>query len=170
MTTPDGIERSVESLLTVEAHGDVAGARNWGGQVLDGLKGSLALASNVDLTGTALLAASALTSLSADEPNPQTLLEMTFQDGGLLIALADPRLSALIANDREVLRRGLARAAQRVALQIEPPAPAEGTLMASASDAVQTAAGAVQVAASAAGTSLSSAFSFVRRTAGYERG
>ena len=105
LTTPDGVERSVEILITVEAHGDIAGARNWGGQVLNGLKGSLALASNVDLSGTALLAASALTSLSADEPNPQTLLELTFQDGALLIALADPRLPALIANDREVLRR-----------------------------------------------------------------
>lgn len=68
----------MECLLIVEAHGDVAGARNWGGQVLDGLKGSLALASNIDLSGTALLAATALSSVSADDSQPQTLLEITF--------------------------------------------------------------------------------------------
>lgn len=28
LITPDGVERSVEDLLTVEAHGDVAGSRN----------------------------------------------------------------------------------------------------------------------------------------------
>lgn len=171
LTSPDGVERSVESLLAVEAHGDVAGARNWGGQVLDGLKGSLALASNIDLSGTALLAATALTSVSADEAQPQTLLEITFQDGGLLIALADPRLPALITNDREVLRRGFARAAQRVTQSVEGPAPAsESTLMATAGDAAQAAVGAVQAVTGAAGASLSSAFGFVRRTAGYERG
>ena len=170
LTSPDGVERSIESLMTVEAHGDVAGARNWGGQVLDGLKGSLALASNIDLSGTALLAATALTSISADESQPQTLLEMTFQDGGLLIALADTRLPALIANDRDVLRRGLARAAQRVAPPIDAPATTDSGLLTTASDAAQAAAGAVQAAAGAAGASLTSAFGFVRRTAGLERG
>lgn len=170
LTGPDGIERFVESLLTVEAHGDVAGARNWGGQVLDGLKGSLALASNIDLSGTALLAATALTSLAADEAHPQTLLEITFQDGGLLIALADPRLPALIANDREVLQHGFTRAAQRVAQPLDGPAGSEGSLLTTASDAAQAAAGAVQAAAGAAGASLTSAFGFVRRTTGFERG
>ncbi|KQP10745.1 hypothetical protein ASF28_06475 [Methylobacterium sp. Leaf99] len=170
LTSPDGVERSIESLLTVEAHGDVAGARNWGGQVLDGLKGSLALASNIDLSGTALLAATALTSISAEDSQPQTLLEIAFQDGGLLIALADPRLPALIANDRDVLRRGFARAAQRVVQPDAGPASADVGLIATASDAAQAAAGAVQAAAGAASASLTSAFGFVRRTAGFERG
>lgn len=171
LTSPDGVERSVECLLTVEAHGDVAGARNWGGQVLDGLKGSLALASNIDLSGTALLAATALSSVSADDSQPQTLLEITFQDGGLLIALADPRLPALISNDREVLRRGFARAAQRVAQPVEGTVCAsESRLMSTAGDAAQAAVGAVQAVTGAAGASLSSAFGFVRRSAGFERG
>ena len=167
LTGPDGVERSVESLLALEAHGDVAAARNWGGQILDGLKGSLALASNMDLSGTALLTATALTSLAADEAHPQTVLEMTFQDGGLLIALADPRLPALIANDREVLQRGFARATQPVAQPSD--GVSEGGLLTTASDAAQAAAGAVHAAAGAAGASLTSAFGFVRRTAGFER-
>lgn len=169
-TGPDGIERSVETLLTIEIHGDVAGARNWGGQVLDGLKGSLALASNIDLSGAALLAASALAPLSADEPQKQTLLELGFEDGALLIAMADARLPALIENDREVLRRGLFRAAQRAAPAATLPAPSESSILTSATEAAQTAAGAVHAAAGAASASLSSAFGFVRRTARYERG
>ncbi|GJE59306.1 hypothetical protein [Methylobacterium trifolii] len=163
-STPDGLERSVEGLLTVEAHGDVAGARNWGGQVLDGLKGSLALASNVDLSGTALLAASALAPLSADEPRRQTLLEITFADGALLIALADTNLSALIENDREVLRRGFARAARRMAEPVAPAGSADETgLLTNATEAVQAAAG-------AAAASASSALGFMRRRIGFERG
>ena len=170
LTSPDGVERSVESLRAVEAHGEVAGARNWGGQVLEGLKGSLALASNLDLSGTALLAATALTAVSTDESQPQTLLEITFQDGGLLIALADPRLPALISNDREVLRRGFARAAQRVSPSVDGPGQADPSLAATASGAAQAAVGAVQAVTGAAGASLSSAFGFVRRTVGPERG
>lgn len=170
LTSPDGVERSVESLRAVEAHGEVAGARNWGGQVLEGLKGSLALASNIDLSGTALLAATALTAVSTDESQPQTLLEITFQDGGLLIALADPRLPALISNDREVLRRGFARAAQRVSPSVDGPGQADPSLAATASGAAQAAVGAVQAVTGAAGASLSSAFGFVRRTVGPERG
>jgi hypothetical protein len=130
----------------------------------------LALASNIDLSGTALLAATALTSISAEDSQPQTLLEIAFQDGGLLIALADPRLPALIANDRDVLRRGFARAAQRVVQPDAGPASADVGLIATASDAAQAAAGAVQAAAGAASASLTSAFGFVRRTAGFERG
>ncbi|WP_156376112.1 hypothetical protein [Methylobacterium sp. Leaf117] len=122
------------------------------------------------MSGPALLAATALTSVSAEESQPQTLLEITFQDGDLLIALADPRLPALMSNDREVLRRGFARAAQRVAQPVDVLTNAESTLVATASDAAQAAAGAVQAAAGAAGASLSSAFGFVRRTAGFERG
>ena len=170
LTSPDGVERSVESLRAVEAHGEVAGARNWGGQVLEGLKGSLALASNIDLSGTALLAATALTAVSIDESQPQTLLEITFQDGGLLIALADPRLPALISNDREVLRRGFARAAQRVSPSVDGPGQADPSLAATASGAAQAAVGAVQAVTGAACASLSSAFGFVRRTVGPERG
>ena len=170
LTSPDGVERSVESLRAVEAHGEVAGARNWGGQVLEGLKGSLALASNIDLSGTALLAATALTAVSTDESQPQTLLEITFQDGGLLIALADPRLPALISNDREVLRRGFARAAERVSQPVDGPGHPDSSLATTASEAAQAAVGAVQAVTGAAGASLSSAFSFVRRTTGYERG
>lgn len=116
-----------------------------------------------------MLAATALANVSADEPTPQTLLEMTFQDGGLLIALADLRLPALITNDREVLRRGFARAAQRMVQPVASVVPAESTMLATATDAAQAAAGAVQTAAHAAGASFSSAFSFVRRTTGYER-
>lgn len=168
-TSPDGIERSVETLLTIEVHGDVAGARNWGGQVLDGLKGSLALASNIDLSGTALLAVAALSPLSADEPQKQTLLELTFEDGALLIAMADARLPALIENDRGVLRHGLVRAAQRAVPAATLAAPSESTILTTATEAAQTAAGAVHAAAEAAGASLNSAFGFVRRTAGYER-
>lgn len=170
LTGPDGVERSVESLRTIEAHGAIAGARNWGGQVLDGLKGSLALASNIDLSGTALLAATALTAVSADESQPQTLLEITFEDGGLLIALADPRLPALICNDREVLRRGFARAAQRVAPSVDGPGHADASLATTASEAAQAAVGAVQAVTGAAGASLSSALGFMRRTVGSERG
>ncbi len=170
LTSPDGVERSVESLRAVEAHGEVAGARNWGGQVLEGLKGSLALASNIDLSGTALLAATALIAVSTDESQLQTLLEITFQDGGLLIALADPRLPALISNDREVLRRGFARAAQRVSPSVDGPGQADPSLAATASGAAQAAVGAVQAVTGAAGASLSSAFGFVRRTVGPERG
>jgi hypothetical protein len=158
LTGPDGVERSVESLRTIEAHGAIAGARNWGGQVLDGLKGSLALAST------------ALTAVSADESQPQTLLEITFEDGGLLIALADPRLPALIGNDREVLRRGFARAAQRVAPSVDGPGHADASLATTASEAAQAAVGAVQAVTGAAGASLSSALGFMRRTVGSERG
>ncbi|NEU13290.1 hypothetical protein G3T14_14285 [Methylobacterium sp. BTF04] len=170
LTTPDGVERSIETLVTVEAHGDVAGARNWGGQVLNGLKGSLALASNIDLSGTAMLAATALATVSSDDPHPQTLLELTFQDGALLIGLADLRLPALIANDREVLRRGFARASQRIGEAITPLSGDETPTTITATGVVQSATDAVQTMAGTAGASLSSAFGFVRRTAGYERG
>ncbi len=50
-TTPDGAERGVDAVVTIESHGGIAGERNWGEQVLTGLKGGLGLASNLDLTG-----------------------------------------------------------------------------------------------------------------------
>ena len=102
------------------------------------------------LGSSALLAATALTSVSAEESQPQTLLEITFQDAGLLIALADPRLPALISNDREVLRRGFARASQRMTQTVDGPGHADSSLATTASEAAQAAVGAVQAVTGAA--------------------
>lgn len=161
-TTPDGVERGVETVVTIESHGGVAGERGWGEQVLTGIKGGLGLASQLDLTGAAGLAASALAAVEADEHRPKALVEIVFADGGLVVALADARLAALVAHDREVLRVGLARAASRLAAPLAPETASAGTLQA-ASDAVQA-------AAEAAGSSLTSALGFVRRSVRLERG
>ncbi|SFV14751.1 hypothetical protein SAMN02799631_05944 [Methylobacterium sp. 174MFSha1.1] len=161
-TTPDGVERGVDTVVAIESHGGVAGERGWGEQVLTGIKGGLGLASQLDLTGAAGLAVSALAAVEADESRPKALVEIAFADDGLVVALADARLAALVAHDREVLRVGLARAASRLAVPLAPETASAGTLQA-ASDAVQAAAG-------AAGSSLTSAFGFVRRSVGLERG
>ncbi|MCF4127276.1 hypothetical protein [Methylobacterium sp. SyP6R] len=161
-TTPDGAERGVDAVVTIESHGGIAGERNWGEQVLTGLKGGLGLASNLDLTGATGLAASALAAVEADESRPKALVEIAFTDGGFIVALADARLAALVTHDREVLQVGFARAASRVAALPASAMPAGGTLQA-ASDAVQA-------TAEAAASGLTSAFGFVRRSVGLERG
>ncbi len=161
-TLPDGTEHGVDAVVTIDAHGDVAGERNWGEQVLTGIKGSLGLASNLDLTGAAGLAASALAAVEADESRPKALVEIAFTDGGVIVALADARLPALVTHDREILRVGFARAASRVAALPAPAVPAGGTLQA-ASDAVQA-------TAEAAASGLTSALGFVRRSVRLERG
>ncbi|AWN48767.1 hypothetical protein DK419_22440 [Methylobacterium terrae] len=161
-TTPDGIERGVDAVVTIESHGGVAGERGWGEQVLTGIKGGLGLASTLDLTGAAGLAASALAAVEADENQPKALVEIAFVDGGFIVALADARLTALVMHDREVLRVGFARAANRVAALPTPDA--------SAGRALQAAGDVVQAAAEAAGNSLNSALGFVRRSVRLERG
>ncbi|MGX7708559.1 hypothetical protein [Methylobacterium sp. Gmos1] len=161
-TTPDGVERGVDTVVAIESHGGVTGERGWGEQVLTGIKGGLGLASQLDLTGAAGLAASALASVEADESQPKALVEIAFADGGVVVALADARLAALVTHDREVLRVGFARAASRLAALPAPDSTAAGPL--------QVASDAVQSAAEAAGSSLTSALGFVRRSVRLERG
>lgn len=161
-TTPDGIERGVDTVVTIESHGGVAGERGWGEQVLTGLKGSLGLASTLDLTGAAGLAASALAAVEADESQPKALVEIAFADGGFVVALADTRLAALVIHDRDVLRVGFARAALRVAALPVPEAQA--------GHALQVAGDAVQAAAEAASAGFASAFGVVPRSIRLERG
>ncbi|WP_279358700.1 hypothetical protein [Methylobacterium indicum] len=154
--TPDGIERGVDAVVTIESHGGVAGERGWGEQMLTGLKGSLGLASTLDLTGAAGLAATALATIEADEGQPKALVEIAFTDGGFVVALADARLTALVTHDREVLRVGFARAAHRVAA-LPGPETQSGHALQAAGDAVQT-------AVEAASNGLASAFGAVRRS------
>lgn len=161
-TTPDGLERGVDAVITIESHGGVAGERGWDEQMLTGIKGGLGLASNLDLTGAAGLAASALAAVEADEAQPKALVEIAFVDGGFIVALADARLAALVTHDREVLRVGFARAANRVAALPAPDTSDGGAL--------QAAGDAVQAAAAAAGNGLNSAIGFVRRSVRLERG
>lgn len=148
---PDGSRRAVETVASIEAHSGVAAKQNWGSSLLGGLKGGLALASNLELSGTLALAASAvgagLSSLDENgESKPCALIEVTFSDGAGFLALAAQPLSALIENDREVVRRAIVRFAG-AAPMIEQPSALPGSL-------VDTAAGAATTAAEVAGAAL----------------
>ncbi|MGY2047368.1 hypothetical protein [Methylobacterium sp. JK268] len=161
LKTPDGREHGVESIIAVEVHGDVRSAPRWSGQLLNGIKGGLAVASSLELSAPLALAAGALgAGLGAvsDEPRSLAVVEATFLDGGTIVAMADAGLAALIRNDRDVAQAAVARAAAMAAPSEEAAAiPETGTGLAS------QAFGAAAQAADAAGAAVTSAFSFFRR-------
>ena len=115
---PKDVVRPVDEIETIEVHGSVAGkdGDGWASDILRSLKSGLSLASH--LGGPAGIAAGALTSglstLDDQKDAPRALLDITFQDGASIVALAHPALAALILHDRDVVTRTVERLGESV--------------------------------------------------------
>lgn len=160
LTLPGGRERPVDEIVSIDAHGAVAGndRDGWASDIMRSVKSGLSLASA--LSGPAGIAAGALSSglstLDNDKDAPRALLDITFKDGDSVVALAHPALAALLLHDRDVVARTITRLESTVRAAIAAEAPAGTSLLTDA----QAAAGAL---ADKAGSTLLSALDLIRR-------
>jgi hypothetical protein len=149
-------ERGAEGVAKIVVHGGVGEKQSALGQVLDGLRGGLALAHHLDLSAPVSVAASALgAGLSAldNGPKQRALIEVIFVDGATFVAMSDVGIAALMENDRRVIQlaEGRLRATPMVEGTSESVTGLGERVIASASGA-----------ADAAGSAVSSAFSFIK--------
>lgn len=163
LTLPNEQVCPVDEIASIEVHGGVAGQEGggWAGDILRSVKGGLSLASNLELTGIAGMAAGALSSglSSLDDGGkdaPRALLDITFKGGGSIVALAHPALAALLLHDRDVVSRTVERLGEAVRAAAKGQESASTSLL----DDVQNAAGAIT---GKAGSAISSAFDLIRR-------
>ena len=118
------------------------------------------MASSLELTGVAAIAAGALTNgLSALDDSgsdaPRALIDITFTNGDTVVALAHPALAALLLHDRDVVTRTVERL--RATLQVEAALSArQATIL---EDPQSTG----NLLADRASSALTSAFDFIRR-------
>jgi len=101
-----------EGFTAVSVLGGVDEQEHWSERVFGGLKGGLALASNLDLSPSLGLAASFLgagAGALAREAKTNVVVEIEAGSQGAIVALAATGLAALMLHDRETCRRALER-------------------------------------------------------------
>lgn len=172
-TLPLGLGRGVETVVAVVLHGGVEGKQSMMEQVVSGLRenaalrGGVALAQTVDPTNSLAIAASVVSAgLSALDgaPKQKALIEVRFEDGASIVAMADAGVAALIENDRRVvlLAAPRIRTHEPITAQ-EQIGDSVATKMIAAATGTAGAAGAVATgAAAAAGSAVSSALGFLK--------
>lgn len=155
---PGSSERGAEMIAEIIVHGGVGQKQSTVTQVLNSLRGGVALAQQLDLTAPVNVAASALgAGLNAlDEgPKQKALIEVRFVDGTSLIAMTDVDIATLMENDRRVIQLAASRLSPDTATPHTPIATDVGF----GATALET----VSNVADTTGAAVSSAFEYLKR-------
>lgn len=156
---PGPAERGAETIAEIVVHGGVGEKQSTFGQMLDGLRGGLALAQQLDLSAPVNVATSALgAGLGALDSGPKqkALIEVRFLDGATLLAMTDVGIAALMENDRRVIQLAVSRIRAETATQATALLPPEAGFGATALNAVSDVAGTT-------GAAVSSALGYLKR-------
>ncbi|MGU3418504.1 hypothetical protein [Methylobacterium sp. D54C] len=129
---PNAATWYAEAFTAITVLGGVDEQEHWSERVFGGLKGGLALASNLDLSPALGLAASVLgagAGALAREARANVIVEIEAGSQGAIVALAAPGLTALMLHDRETCRRAVMRGSAGVVERVAPENPEAGGLL-----------------------------------------